>query len=203
MYDDVQPILKHAFKNRSEIKVAEKNIESAKLAKEISKSGFYPTLSFGYGLNTGANFSNLNSTNSFFQQIKDNKGHSFNVNLNIPIFSRFQNKTNLAKSSIQIENRKLALDQAKLDLESNIQRAFLDAKAALKTYVSAQKSVTSRRLSFENAQERYNIGALNAFDLEQNRVQLVNAQSTLVRAKYDFVFKTKVLDFYLGKSLVL
>lgn len=203
MYDDVQPILEHAFNNRSEIKVAEKNIESAELSRKISKSGFYPTLTFGYGLNAGANFSNLSKSNSFFQQINDNKGHSFSLNLNIPIFSRYLNKTNLAKSSIQVENRKLALDQAKLDLESNIQRAFMDAKAALKTYISSQKSVASRQLSFENAQQRYNIGTLNAFDLEQNRVQLVNAQSSLVRAKYDFVFKTKVLDFYLGKSLVL
>ena len=170
MYDDVQPILEHAFNNRSEIKVAEKNIESAELSRKISKSGFYPTLTFGYGLNAGANFSNLSKSNSFFQQINDNKGHSFSLNLNIPIFSRYLNKTNLAKSSIQVENRKLALDQAKLDLESNIQRAFMDAKAALKTYISSQKSVASRQLSFENAQQRYNIGALNAFDLEQNRV---------------------------------
>lgn len=203
MYNDVQPILNYAFKNRSEIKAAEKNIESAELGKEISKSGFYPSLSFSYGLNTGANFSNLSQDNSFFQQINDNKGHSFSLNLNIPIFSRFQNKTNLAKSTIQVENRKLALEQAKLDLESNIQRAFTDAKAALKTFSSAQKSVAARQLSFNNAQERYNIGALNAIDLEQNRTQLVNAQSSLVRAKYDFVFKTKVLDFYLGKPLNL
>ncbi len=203
MYNDVQPILNYAFQNRSEIKVAEKNIESAELGKEISKSGFYPSLSFSYGLNTGANFSNLSQDNSFFQQINDNKGHSFSLNLNIPIFSRFQNKTNLAKSTIQVENRKLALEQAKLDLENNIQRAFTDAKAALKTFSSAQKSVAARQLSFNNAQERYNIGALNAIDLEQNRTQLVNAQSSLVRAKYDFVFKTKVLDFYLGKPLNL
>lgn len=203
MYNDVQPILNYAFQNRSEIKVAEKNIESAELGKEISKSGFYPSLSFSYGLNTGANFSNLSQDNSFFQQINDNKGHSFSLNLNIPIFSRFQNKTNVAKSAIQVENRKLALEQAKLDLESNIQRAFTDAKAALKTFSSAQKSVAARQLSFNNAQERYNIGALNAIDLEQNRTQLVNAQSSLVRAKYDFVFKTKVLDFYLGKPLNL
>lgn len=203
MYNDVQPILNYAFQNRSEIKVAEKNIVSAELGKEISKSGFYPSLSFSYGLNTGANFSNLSQDNSFFQQINDNKGHSFSLNLNIPIFSRFQNKTNLAKSTIQVENRKLALEQAKLDLESNIQRAFTDAKAALKTFSSAQKSVAARQLSFNNAQERYNIGALNAIDLEQNRTQLVNAQSSLVRAKYDFVFKTKVLDFYLGKPLNL
>lgn len=203
MYNDVQPILNYAFQNRSEIKAAEKNIEAAELGKEISKSGFYPSLSFSYGLNTGANFSNLSQDNSFFQQINDNKGHSFSLNLNIPIFSRFQNKTNLAKSTIQVENRKLALEQAKLDLESNIQRAFTDAKAALKTFSSAQKSVAARQLSFNNAQERYNIGALNAIDLEQNRTQLVNAQSSLVRAKYDFVFKTKVLDFYLGKPLNL
>ena len=203
MYKDVQPILNYAFQNRSEIKAAEKNIESSELGQQISKSGFYPSLSFGYGLNTGANFSNLSPDNSFFQQINDNKGHSFSLSLNIPIFSRFQNKTNLAKSTIQVENRKLALQQAKLDLESNIQRAFTDAKAALKTFSSAQKSVAARQLSFNNAQERYNIGALNAIDLEQNRTQLVNAQSSLVRAKYDFIFKTKVLDFYLGKPLNL
>lgn len=203
MYNDIQPILNHAFQNRSEIKVAEKNIESAEIGRLISKSGFYPTVSFSYGLNTGANFSNLSNDNSFFQQINDNKGHSFSLNLNIPIFSRYQNKTNLAKSSLQVENRKLALEQAKIDLESNIQRAFTDAKAALKTYISSQKSVTARQLSFDNAQERYNIGSLNALDLEQNRTQLVRAKSSLVRAKYDFIFKTKVLDFYLGKPLNL
>ena len=203
LFNDVNSILAHALKNRSEIKVAEKNIEAAELGKEISRSGFYPNLSISYGLNTGANFSNLSSDNSFFQQINDNRGHSFALSLNIPIFSRFQNKTALAKAKIQVDNRNLALEQAKVDLESNIQRAFTDAKAALKTYVSSQKSVAARHLSFDNAQERYNIGALNTLDLEQNRTQLVNAQSSLVRSKYDFIFKTKVLDFYLGKPLNL
>ena len=203
MYNDVKPILEYAFDNRSEIKLAEKNIEAAKLGKEISKGGFYPTLSLSYGLNTGANFSNLSNDNSFFQQINDNRGHSFALNLNIPIFSRYQNKTASAKAKIQVENNNLELEQAKVELESNIQRAFTDAKAALKTYVSSQKSVAARQLSFDNAKERYNIGALNALDLEQTRTQLVNAQSTLIRAKYDFLFKTKVLDFYLGKPLNL
>ena len=203
LYNDVNSILAHALQNRSEIKVAEKNIEAAKLGKEISRSGFYPNLSISYGLNTGANFSNLSRDNSFFQQINDNRGHSFALRLDIPIFSRFQNKTALAKAKIQVDNRNLALEQAKVDLESNIQRAFTDAKAALKTYVSSQKSVAARQLSFDNAQERYNIGALNTLDLEQNRAQLVNAQSSLVRSKYDFIFKTKVLDFYLGKPLNL
>ena len=203
MYNDISSILDYAFKNRSEIKVAEKNIEAAELGKEISKSGFYPSVSLSYGLNTGANFSNLTNDNSFFQQINDNRGHSFALNLNIPVFSRFQNQTALAKAKIQVENSNLALEQAKVDLESNIQLAFNDAKAALKSYISSNKSVIARQLSFDNAKERYNIGALNSLDLEQNRTQLVNSQSSLIQAKYDFIFKSKVLDFYLGKPLNL
>ena len=203
MYNDISSILDYAFKNRSEIKVAEKNIEAAKLGKEISKSGFYPSVSLSYGLNTGANFSNLTNDNSFFQQINDNRGHSFALNLNIPVFSRFQNQTALAKAKIQVENSNLALEQAKVDLESNIQLAFNDAKAALKSYISSNKSVIARQLSFDNAKERYNIGALNSLDLEQNRTQLVNSQASLIQAKYDFIFKSKVLDFYLGKPLNL
>ena len=124
------------------------------------------------------------------------------LKLNIPIYSRNQNKTALAKAEIQVQNSSLALDQAKLDLETNIRTAFLDAKAALKLFNSSNKSVKARQFSFDNAQERYNIGSLNSLDLEQNRNLLISAQSSLVQAKYSY-FKTKVLDFYLGKPLDL
>ncbi|WP_415865512.1 TolC family protein [Thalassobellus suaedae] len=127
--------------------------------------------------------------------------YSFNLRVGIPIFSRFQNKTSVAKSKIQEDNSKLRLDQAKLDLESNIQRAYTDAQAALKAYMAAKKSMASQELAFNNSKERYNIGSMTSFELEQARVQLINAQSSLINAKYDFVFKTKVLDFYMGKSL--
>ena len=76
--------------------MAEKNIENALLSTEISKSGYLPTVTFGYGFNTAANFSNLSDDNSFFQQINDNKGHNLNLNVSIPIFSRYQNKTSVA-----------------------------------------------------------------------------------------------------------
>ena len=95
------------------------------------------------------------------------------------------------------------MEQAKLTLESNVQRAFTDAQAALKAYVAAQKSLEAQQLSFSNSQERYNLGNMNSFDLEQSRIRLINAQSSLINAKYDFVFKTKVLDFFIGKTIVL
>lgn len=202
MYNDVNPVLDFALQNRNEIKVAEKNIENAELSTEISRSGFYPTVTAGYSYGSNAFFTNLtDDESSFLNQLNDQRAHNFRVNVNIPIFSRFQNKTAVARSKIQEENSKLRLEQAKLDLESNIQRAYTDAQAAFKAYDAAKKSLASQELAFNNSVERYDLGNITAFDLEQARVQLINAQSSLINAKYDFVFKTKVLDFYMGKSL--
>lgn len=202
LYNDISPILDYAFQNRNEIKVAEKNIENAELGTEISKSGYLPSVNFNYGFGTNAFFTNISNTEaSMLDQFNDQKSHSFSLNIGIPIFSRFQNKTAVAKSRIQEANSKLNLEQAKLDLESNIQRAFTDAQAALKAYEAAKKSLSSQELAFNNSKERYDIGNMTSFELEQSRVRLINAESSLINAKYDFVFKTKVLDFYMGKPL--
>jgi len=202
LYDNIQPILDYAYQNRNEVKLAEKRISNAELSTEISKSGYLPSLSGRYSYGSNAFYTNLFDTeDTFFNQINDNKGHSIGLSLNVPIFSQFQNKTNVAKAKIQEENAKLTLEQTKLTLESNIQRAFTDAKAAFKSYEASKKALKAQELALQNAQDRYGLGALNAFDLEQIRLRFVNAETTLINAKYDFVFKTKVLDFYLGKPI--
>ena len=203
LYKDVTPIINYAFENRNEIGIAEKNIENAELSTEISKSGYLPSVSFNYGFSSvWSESANDLLKQDYFSELDLNKGHNFNLNVNIPIFSRFQNKTAVAKSRIQQENSKLNLEQAKLDLESNIQRAFTDAQAAFKAYAAAKKSLVSQELAFNNSKERYTIGNITAFDLEQARVQFINAQSSLINAKFDFIFKTKVLDFYMGKEIL-
>lgn len=202
LYNNVTPVLNYALEHRNEIKIAEKNIENAQLNTEISKSGYFPSVSLGYGFNTNAFFSNLiQNEQAFLEQLNNQKGHNLNLNVSIPIFSRFQNKTSVAKSKIQEENSKLNLEQAKLSLEANVQRAFTDAKAAFKAFEAAKKSLAAQELAFSNTQERFNFGAMNNFELDQARIRLVNAQASLINAKYDFVFKTKVLDFYMGKTL--
>lgn len=202
LYNDVTPVLNYALANRNEIKVAEKNIENAKVSTQISKSGFLPTVTGGYSFGTNVFYTNLISTEAgFFDQINDQKSHRFNLNITIPIFSGFQNKTAVVQSKIREENASLNLEQARLGLESTIQRAFTDAKAAFRTFQAAKKSLEAQELAFNNSQERYNIGGLNTFDLEQARIRLINAQNSLTNAKYDFVFKTKVLDFFLGKPI--
>ena len=202
MYNNASPIVSYALDNRYEIKVAQKNIENSALNTEISKSGYLPTVSFNYAFGSNVFFTNLIDTeDSFFNQLNNQKGHRFSLNVSVPIFSQFQNKTNVAKAKIQEENAQLNLKQAKLDVEANVQRAFTDAKAALRAYEAAKSSLQSQEIAFQNSQERYDIGAMNAFDLEQSRLRLVNAESSLINAKYDFIFKTKVLDFYLGKPI--
>ena len=199
MYDDISPILNYAMQNRNEIKVAERDIELAKLGTKISKSAYLPNVSMGYGFNASANFSNLTEDDQLLDQLNDNKGHSINMNVSIPIFNRNQTKAQVKKSKIQEETITLALDQVKINLESTIQRAFTDAKAALRAFEAAQLSLKSQELAFNNSQERFTLGALNSFDLEQSRIRLLNALSSSINAKYDFIFKTKVLDYYLGK----
>lgn len=207
MYQDSNSIYDIAESDRNEIKSAEKAIEVSEVGTVIAKGAYMPSLSFSYGFNSGANFSNLDYLSSspvgaFFEQINDNKGHNLSLNLSIPIFSRFQNKTSVSKSRIQEEKARLNLEQAKLTLYANIERAFLDVKSALKSYEAAKKSLAAQQLSLENTQGRFSIGMANAFDLDQERTKLVNAKASLTKAKYDFVFKSKVLDFYAGKSLV-
>ena len=199
IYDDIAPILNYAMENRNEIKVAERDIELARLGTKISKSAYLPNISMGYGFNASANFSNLTNDDQLLDQLNDNKGHSVNMNVSIPIFNRNQTKAQVKKSKIQEETTNLALDQIKINLESTIQRAFTDAKAALRAFEAAQLSLNSQALAFDNSKERFTLGAINSYDLEQSRIRLLNAESSSINAKYDFIFKTKVLDYYLGK----
>ena len=182
-------------------KTMKENLKNVKddLGTKISKSAYLPNISMGYGFNASANFSNLSQDDNFINQINDNKGHSLNMNISIPIFNRNQTRTQVEKSRIQEKTTNLILDQVKLNLESTIQRAFTDARAALRTYEASLLSLESQELAFENANERFSLGALNTFDLEQARIRLLNAKSSLINAKYDFIFKTKVLDYYLDK----
>jgi len=204
MYNEALPIYNIALSNRSEIKSAELNVESAAKGVEIAKSGFLPTLSLNYNFGSAASFLELPLVNNkaFFYQLDNNKSNNFSLSLNIPIFSGFQVKSNVNSAKINQEISLYNLEDSKIQLREIIERAYMDAKAALKTFVAAKKNVNAQEESFKNSQESYNLGVMTSFDFEQVRNRLLNAQSSLINAKYDFVFRTKVLDFYAGKSLI-
>jgi outer membrane protein len=206
MFKSPDDVYKKAVNNRPEILSAKIGMKQADINIDIAKSGFLPTLTAS--ATAGTNFSHRytifqgQSNDYFFKQLNDNLGYGVGMSLSIPIFNRYQNKVNVNKSIINKERSELSLESAKLNLQQIIQRAFLDAKAALKSYEASKSSLEAQQEAYKNAQERYNFGAMTLFEFDQVRNRLVNAESTLIRSKFDYVFKSKVLKFYYGESIL-
>lgn len=140
----------------------------------------------------------LGSSLPIFDQFNDNKGHSFGFQLTIPILNGFGVRNGVDRAKIAVDRFKIAATQQELDLERNVYTAFADARGALNSYEAAVAALESRELAFEYARERYNVGMMNAFDFNQAQTLYANAQSEVIRAKYDYVFRVKVVEFYFG-----
>lgn len=140
----------------------------------------------------------IGGPDSVFDQFSLNDGHSFGFNLRVPIFNGFSVKNNVKRSRINLQRSKIQLEQASLDLETKVYQALNDAKGALKAYEAALKTMESRQQAFDYSKERYNIGLLNSFDYSQSQARYEQAQSEVIRTKYDYIFKLKVLEFYFG-----
>ncbi len=131
-------------------------------------------------------------------QFSDNKGHNFGIQLSIPILNGFSVKNNVDRNKVALERSRIAYSQAELDLERNVYQAFTDAKGALKAYETSLVAVEARELAFNYAKEKYEVGMMNSFDFNQAQTLLVNTQSDAARAKYDYIFRVKVVEFYFG-----
>jgi outer membrane protein len=118
--------------------------------------------------------------------------------MNIPIFNGNSTRNNVKRSKLNLMRRELLLEQAKMDLESTVYQAFVDAKGALKSYDAAVKAMNSQQLAYQYAQQRYDVGLINAFDFSQSKTRYDNAVIDVNRAKYDYIFKLKVLELYFG-----
>jgi outer membrane protein len=143
----------------------------------------------------------LGNAAPLWEQFDENKGHSFGLSLNIPILNGFAVRNNVARSKIALERSQLALQQEELDLERNVYTAYTDAKGALKAYEAAVATAEAREGSFNYAKERYDVGLINIFDLNQAQTLSVNAQSEVLRTKYDYIFRVKILEFYFGMPI--
>lgn len=140
----------------------------------------------------------LGSPDPILDQFDRNKGHSFGFSLNVPILNGLSVRNNVARNKINLEKAKINLEQEEQNLEKTVYTAYTDTNAALKAYEAAVKTLSFREQSFEYAKARYEVGLLNIFDFTQSQTLLVNAQSEALRTKYDYIFKTKILEFYFG-----
>lgn len=208
----VAAIYDKAKESRTELKIAQTNLEVAQKDLAIAKGAFQPTLQGFYNFNTRISYAdqpvviNGQPVNvpapPFWDQFSDNKGQSFGAQLSIPVFNGFSVRNNVERSKVNIERSKIALEQEDLNLQRNVYTAFTDAKGALNTHDSAIAALESRQEAYNYAKERFAVGILNSFDFNQAQTLFSNAQSEVIRTKYDYIFKIKILEFYFGIPII-
>ncbi len=203
-------IYEKALTFRNDIKFSESNVTLAEQDLKITKGALYPTLGAFFNYNTRYsdqerfnNITGMLERENFTDQLWLNDGISFGAQLNIPIFNGFSVKNNIKRSKIGIEKAKLQLEQDKLSLETAINQAYVDVRSFGKAYEAAQKTLEARRLAYKYSKERYDVGLMNAFDFSQAQARVDNAEAAVVRSKYDYIFRLKILEFYFGLPIVL
>ncbi len=203
-YENSDMIYTKALAWRPEIKSANKQIETSEMGITNAKSGFLPTVTANYSFGTSfLDYQNIHTESDYFNQIVDNRGHSVGLSATFPIFDKYSTKLNTQRAQIQKLKAETSLENEKFNLRTDIEKAYIDAKTSLKTFEAAKKTVEAQEENFRTAQERYNMGVLTSFDFEQVRNQLVLAQSSFIRAKYNFLFKSKFLEIYYGLPISL
>jgi outer membrane protein len=203
-------IFNKALTFRNDIKLSESNVQLAEKDLKISKGALLPTL--GAFFNYGSRFSDATTlldgnnnpyTPSFKDQLWIFDGVSYGAQLNIPIFNGFSVKNNIKRSQINIDRAKIQLDQDKLALETTINQAYVDVKSFSKAYEAAEKTLEARRLAYQYSKERFDVGLMNSFDFSQAQSRVDDAEAQLIRTKYDYIFRLKVLEFYFGMPISL
>ena len=140
-------------------------------------------------------------TKSFNDQLADNVNKSVSVSLVIPLFNGNKTRNGAKRSEINTAISRLSVDNAKNVLRQDIERSHNDAVAALKSYEASSNAFEASQLSFANAEARFAQNLINASEFEDIKTRFVSAQNELARAKFTYLFRLKVLQFYNGEAL--
>ena len=192
-----------------QVKAAEYNLKVTEKQLAIARGYRSPTLSLAGGYNTrysstATRFDPVTQDElnyPFWDQFKDGIGSYVTVGVSIPIFNGWQVNTNIKNSKLNVQNYQYQLEFTKNNLYKEIQTAYADAMAALKRYAAATKAVEFMEETFRYAEQRYEVGLMNFVDYSTTKTRHESAQSEMLQAKFEYIFKTKVLDFYNGREI--
>jgi outer membrane protein len=200
-----QEVFSYAVENFPEIEIAKYNSQAAKTNIDILKGGYYPTLSISAGLGSGYTSSFIdpqtNVVMAFRDQLKANRSEFIGLSLNIPIFNNFRTRIGVKRAKISYQNALLNEQSARNDLNKVINQSVLDLKAADKNYISSRLVFESMKEAFNVIKQRYDVGLANAIELSTSQTNMNKAEFDFITAKYNMIFRSKVIDFYLGKDI--
>jgi outer membrane protein len=187
-------IFQSALLTRPEIKAAQYRLESSEKEVLMARSQLYPSLSFGANIGTGYYNMSGRSNDPFSSQIRNNMSNSVGFSLRIPIFNKFQIKNSIRSAELAMANNRLEIDKAKIELQKRIEQAYHNALRAESKWKATQKSETAEREAFRFAQEKFNNGRANAYELFQAKSNLTQTLSDQAQAKYEYAFRLKILE---------
>jgi len=199
-------IFNKALRIRPEIKAAQLKVESAMRQLDIAKGKQFPVLSFGanyYNLYNNKYTDIYNQPISFTDQLGNNQRYAMGLSLNIPIFNKFEVKNEISRATLQIADYKYQLQTARNILRKDIEQAYANALASHNNYLAGKKAVESTEEAFRYTEEKFNVGIVNSVEYNQSKNYLAIARSELLQAKYEYIFRSKILDFYNGIPIEL
>lgn len=200
-------IFRNAVQTRPEILASQLRLESAHYQLEQIKGARWPKVSFGanYYNNYNDNFANPldRKVIPFSRQLKNNDRYGFGVTMNIPVFNHFQVRNSISNAQLQVEEYEYKLQNARNILRKDIEQAYANALASLKKYISGEKAVKSGAEAFRYTEEKFSVGMITPVEYNQVKNNLAAAESQLTQAKYEYIFRMKILDFYNGIPIQL
>ena len=137
----------------------------------------------------------------FKKQLKNNLSERVNINLSIPIYNNNQSRTNVSIAKVNLLNQKYNLDNAKNTLRKEVEQSVTDLKAARLNYEAAMEQQKTNERAYKDAEKKYELGLIQAYDLLVAKNNYIQAQANLQRAIYQFIFSAKVIDYYIGKPI--
>ncbi len=201
-------VISIALTNMPEIRSAEYRVKSSEKNLSIQKGGRSPEVYLNgvyYSRYQNGSFNPNDSTFTYplTDQLKDKQYSQITLGMSIPVFNRYQTQTSIGKARISLADSKFQLAQHKQVLYKNIQQAHTDALGAHEKYQSALEAVKSNEEAFNYSRQKYEVGLVNAVDFSIAKNNYSKARSELAQAKYEYIFKVKILDFYTGKPIEL
>jgi len=187
-------VYKSAITHRAEVVGAEYRLKSSESNVQATKSDYYPSLNLGAQFGSGYyNLSGMQNK-SFSDQFSNNMSTSISLNLQIPIFNKFDVRNRVQTARIGVESSKLSVDNAKLELKKSIQQAYFNAIGAKSRWDAAQKSEIASREAYRFTNQKYEAGRATLYELYQAKSNLTQVLSEQAQAKYEYFFRIKLLE---------
>ena len=196
-------IYAEALTIKPEVQSAQLAVSAAERNVDIAKAGNYPTLSLSGGMGTNYYTTSGFKSDGLGKQLKNNFSQYIGLNLNVPIFNRYQTRNSIRSAQIDQQNQLLQLDNTKKTLYKEIQQVYYNAIAADAKCKSSEQASRSAHDAFTLMQAKYENGKANITEFNESKNNLMKAESDLVRAKYEYIYNHALLDFYRGKELKL